>query len=263
MRYFYFILKKKNNYKKIMKKTYVPFWILNSNINFCKINFANKIIDQILDPYLISIYDEKLNNFLKKRNGNGFPGSLAVSILRENFDLIKNNSYSFLMKSDGIRYMLFIFQYYDKNNNYYIIDLINRSFTHYIIKCKFSENIFNGTLFDGELVKTKNGLYEYQIFDCIVYSGKYIGDEKHSKRLEIASNCIKNEYIFEEYLDTFKIIVKDYVSPKEALENFYSDLYYPIDGWILQDMNKPFLSGKDLSLFKYKKLGNFIFLYLC
>gem|GEM_PF-6161421 len=218
---------------------------------------AEKIVKQILDPSLIQLYDQKLSLLMGNfRNGSGFPGSLAVSILKSDFELIIKNEYKILLKSDGTRYLMFIFEYFDSNNrNLNIVDFMDRSYTHYIITASFGIDVFRGTLFDGELVKLKDGRFQFQIFDCLAYCGNYIGQETHKIRLETAQKCISLQYKFIDLVHPFEIVVKEYMDPKLALENLYSEKLFPIDGWILQDLNRPYTSGKDICLFKYKKAG--------
>ncbi len=242
-------------YKKASNRTMeiVPEWIRKSSIKLCKVKFADQIVKQILDPSMIRIYDEKLSVLMDgHRNGTGFPGSLAVSILKEDFPTVLKNKYKVLLKSNGTRYAMFIFNYEDEaGRGLNVVDMIDRSYSHYIVHCAFSKNVFKGTLFDGELIKTKSRKYQYQIFDCMVYCGKYIGDEPHNKRLEYANLCIKTNYKYEQS-HTFEIIVKDYIDPKHALAALYEDVDFPIDGWILINILNSYVSGKDTTLFKYK-----------
>lgn len=236
----------------------VPDWIKKASCKLCKISFAGKIVKQILDPELINIYDSKLSSIMgSSRNGVGFPGSLAISILREDFDVIRTHEYKILLKSDGTRYGMFIFTYEDGDGRQLnVVDLMDRSYTHYVVTSAFAKTIYQGTLFDGELVKTKEGKYEYQIFDCMAYCGKYVGKEPHHKRLEIARNCIEKLYKFDEATHTFSVVVKQYLKPEEALSSLFDNNHFPVDGWILQDTNREYISGKDTALFKYKTSGN-------
>ena len=194
----------------------------------------------------------------KNRNGNGFPGSLAVSILREDFTAIEKGQYKILLKSDGTRYAMFVFEYPGGDGkSLNVVDLLDRSFTHHIVSAAFAKNVYQGTLFDGELVKMKDGTYQYQIFDCLAYCGTYIGNDAHHVRLSTAAKCISSQYEFSPANHTFQVVVKNYFTPKEALCGFFEEMPYPIDGWILQDVNRPYVSGKDTFLFKYKKVGKY------
>lgn len=242
-------------------------WIKNINIKSCDVVFAEKVVKQILDPNLIEFYDGKLTTYMEgNRNGTGFPGCLAISIVREKLFLLKENDYKILMKSDGIRYMMFIFEYINENGmNCRVVDMIDRVYTHYIVPLSFGGDLFNGTLFDGELLKTKNGLYEFHIFDCVMYCGKYIGNEPHNIRLSYAKSCISNLNLYQfNFNHPFKIIVKEYVDSHSALQLLYDHSEYPIDGWILIDTKRPYISGRDDFLFKFKMLKNItIDLKLC
>ena len=151
---------------------------------------------------------------------------------------------------------MMIFEYTEpgKDDPTSLVDMIDRSYSHFAVTAAFGKNVFQGTVFDGELVKSKNG-YEYQIFDCIAFGGKYVGNETHLMRMEYARNCIKEKYKYDERNHTFKIVVKEYVNLNEAIESLHDREQedYPIDGWILIDVQKPYICGKDINLFKYKK----------
>ena len=108
--------------------------------------------------------------------------------------------------------------------------MIDRSFSHHLVSSTFTNEVYNGTIFDGELVKTKEG-FEYQIFDCIAVNGQYVGNKDHVSRISYASQTINNHYKYSDK-HCFTIKVKSYSTPSQALEQLYEPSY-PMDGWIL------------------------------
>lgn len=235
----------------------VPAWISECDFGKVLVEFGGSTATQILDPDLVHEFDKRLHELLGMRDrvGNGFPGSLAVSIMRDDLRLIEENDYHILLKSDGIRYWLFAFGYEDKNGVWRnLVDMIDRSYTHHIVTAAFTKPVFHGTVFDGELVNTTNG-WEFQIFDCLAVKGEYMAERNHISRMTRARNCIEEEYKYVPLKHSFNITVKPYVTPDQALSVLYERTEtFPIDGWILIDETRPYIYGKDTSLFKYKLL---------
>lgn len=238
-----------------------PDWIRECNFKTVKVILASKVVKQIIDQDLEKRLLSQLYQYIgSPKSISGFPGSLAASILRSNMDRISHGDYRILLKSDGIRYWMFICELQDeKGKPIHIVDLINRSCTHYIIQTAFPAKLYKGTIFDGELVQSKSG-FEFQIFDCLSFVGNYVGNEKHTKRLQFARNALQQYIPKDSY--TFRITVKEYVSPDKALELLCDNNQdFPIDGWILIDVEKPYVFGKDEALFKYKLKGEYIYIY--
>lgn len=158
-----------------MEKGYdnAPEWISQVNLKAVKVAFGNSHAKQVLDPTLVGKIDSKLSAILgKRRSLSGFPGCLAVSILLKDFDIVRRNPYSILLKSDGVRYWLFAFQNTDSEGNVKsVVDMINRSFTHHMVVAAFRNSVFLGSIFDGELVMCEEE-YTFQVFDCIAFAGR-------------------------------------------------------------------------------------------
>jgi len=128
--------------------------------------------------------------------------------------------------------------------------------------------IYNGSLFDAELVKTNDGKHVLQVFDCLIFCGKLIINKPFEYRLEQAMKVFNNEnlqfiYHYNEFDDTFKIEVKKLISFDEARDIFSqkkNDLFnYPIDGIIAVKSNSQYICGRDsteFSILKYKLFEN-------
>lgn len=224
---------------------------------------------QIIDTNFVKSI-ESLMGELWLRKGNDFPGNLCVSLMKKDMKLLKTKKYNILLKSDGTRMMLFIFcRENEFGKKQYLVDFIDRSFSHKIVNCKVKPELFSGCLFDGEMIyHGSEGVYEYQIFDCILYCGNDISELQHPQRLEFARKCLP---LIKTEESIFYITVKDYVELVPALKlmsqieeyerkklnntnnnNIENDDKMMIDGLILIDPTNPYRSGKDNRLFKYK-----------
>lgn len=94
-----------------------------------------------------------------------------------------------------------------------------------------------------------DGGFEYQIFDCICFSGTFVGNMDHVKRMEYALRVIESKSSTE----CFEMMVKSYSTCDQALEMLYESKF-PIDGWILVDTKRPYVFGKDEYLYKFKQV---------
>lgn len=79
---------------------------------------------------------------------------------------------------------------------------------------------------------------------------------KYKDRIRFVRECLRDNYKYQPDLHPFRIVVKDLVSPDVALESLYSqNCGFPVDGWILINVDRPYCCGKDTCLFKYKQEG--------
>lgn len=105
-------------------------------------------------------------DFWYHRKNNYFPAPQPVSL--EKRDLFKFSKYEYLVcvKSDGIRFLLL----FSKDKKAY---MVNRKFKTYVVEITTNiPNVYQNSLFDGELIKNKNGEWIYIIHDCVGYCGK-------------------------------------------------------------------------------------------
>jgi hypothetical protein len=230
---------------------------------------------------IIGTDDNQFNKFMKKMivggfdiNGallnqnidKGFPGSLAVTILRKDFPLLSSRPYRILPKTDGIRFFLCFMAVGEKPDIKRFCFLLNRNNQFYIISMHgFPESIYEGTIFDGELVELENEKYQYQIFDCLSIFGKSIFMKTHIERLNQANfiNTInlkkfekseKSESnLASSKFNPFEIILKHYITNEEA-NKLKFDKSSKLDGIILINSESSYKFGKDTELFKLKKI---------
>lgn len=232
-----------------------PEWARDVSIDYTKVEFGDSYSQRVIDPLISEQFDNKLAS-LWHTGKYGFPGSLAVSVLRSDFEAFKNNQYHILPKSDGTRYILHAFT---NDSSDPIVDMFERAGCHHIISASFIKRVFQGTILDGELIKTKTGKCEYQVFDCIASCGILMVDRLYSERLVEAHRLISKYYRYSPN-DPFMITAKEPLTPSKARLCMALDstdeeypLQYPIDGLILVSETAPYQSGRDQGLFKYKK----------
>lgn len=168
-------------------------WAESVRTDYVIVKFGDGVAMRIMETNLSSEYDNRLAKFWKT-NTSGFPGSLAVSILRSDLNTLKTKKYHILPKSDGIRYILFAAK---KDNGSRIVDMFERTACHFAIMLEFEKKVFDGTILDGELVQTRQGSYEYQVFDCMASCGELIPHLPYSQRMARARKVVESMYKYE------------------------------------------------------------------
>ena len=91
-----------------------------------------------------------------------------------------------------------------------------------VTQLKFSDDIFLGTLFDGELVKNSNDKWIYLINDIAYYKGQNIVMESFTKRQKIIDDILNNEHEHEYYDEnqSFYISRKTFFEYKPSFSSF-------------------------------------------
>ena len=183
-----------------------------------------------------------------------FPGPQPVSIERKHFDLIKQNEYWVCEKTDGVRFIFLAV----KINDIPFCLCINRRRDIYLLNFELEDSVFEGTIFDGELVfdNDKNA-YKYLVYDSTRISGKDITKQKHSERLRETLSVI--EYIKYDEDSSFEIHFK-FFAPLNQIEAYLSNnlitLTHATDGLIFTPENEEIKSGTHFTMFKWKECSN-------
>jgi hypothetical protein len=198
-----------------------------------------------------------------------FPGPQPVSIERKDFTKLQQYKYYVSLKLDGVRFLMYFIK--DKNERSQCI-IVNRALNFFNINIKCEENIYNGTLFDGEVIfnKTDNKWYFY-IHDALVLCGNKINKLTHSVRLNDTKCCIqtyidngnagnndnaKNNDNGTDIKNTLIISVKEFYEFSN-FNNFVEKVYSSSnnvynDGLIFMPENLPVISGTQYSMLKWK-----------
>lgn len=222
--------------------------ISSSNV---PISFGNNSCKKWLGLKDVDFFHSRMNR-LWVSGREGFPGSLAVSFLLEDKKHLKEKRYEILPKSDGTRYIMLLTL---SRQNEPLILMIDRLGSWIQVQLSIKRGCFKGAIFDGELVCTTSGKYQYQIFDCMAYDGQDVSKLPYYARVENAKRFVQLEYMTQKK-DCFEIIIKNTISKKDATDIISGAkcIDYPLDGLILIDIDNPYFGGKDKLLYKWKEL---------
>ena len=227
-------------------------------INFCskiafnlrKETYKNKILKELFDRYKIvvtdnscSIYDRRYSKVLVNQFNNPF------HILSTN---TKGNRYYLYFRRDE----------FDKNMCLFIDRKICRGYTQpRVIYTNFrmDNDIFDGTLVHGELIKTTKEEWFFILNDIISYCGKSLKYTKRLDRIHYMYKFLQKQYISDDILDVCKFQVKRFFTYKQLDDfmNYVKQLPYQVNGILFNSLNP---SKNDILLlhnmetsFKFKK----------
>ena len=203
---------------------------------------------KITNPNFINYLTRNILFHWNYRGEPQFPCPQPVSIERKDFEKLKKYEYFVGVKNDGIRYIMFFTR--DKTNRKLCI-LCDRSLNFYTVEVTGDESIYDGTMFDGEMVQNGDS-YSYIIYDSVYMCGNRVNKNNFANRLAEIDCCIKTLI---DPIKTNNITINtktfyklgDFVNFIDEYENHTSK-----DGVIFMPNNLPVLNGTQFSMFKWK-----------
>lgn len=223
------------------------------NVNFC--SSKAYLIDKKDLKEKIYVECESLFGHSLKRDH--FPGPQPVAIERKNIPL--KERYMVCEKTDGERAILLLLHI----NNKPMCFIINRNNEFYFLDLSFKKEVFEGSIFDGELIKTKTGSWNYLIHDCMTYNGTSFLEVNHNLRYACIIDLIVKRYNNKES-DPINIKTKLFYEYgpdiAKTWEHIQKTSENEIDGLIFTPVDKFIIFGRDNSLFKWKEIHTIDFL---
>lgn len=194
-----------------------------------------------MHQYLVNFLHTTWNS----SNKNYFPGPQPISIERQHFGILKRNEYVVCEKTDGIRHALLAVMYGEKK----MCVLVDRSQEMYLLPLNLPRAMFQGTVIDGELVKTDDG-WHFMVYDCLLVSNKHVGHLDLLKRIEEVSGPIAG--IMKLAKDPARVKIKKFW-PLEQFHEFAQQKFpYKTDGVVFTPVREPVRIGTHETLFKWK-----------
>lgn len=212
-------------------------------------------------PRALQIRDEKISTKLQKyvldfwpeRKNNYFPAPQPVSLERRDLFKLKKFTYMVCVKSDGMRFLMVCL-----DNKCYMVD---RAFRFYKVEQDFEDNVYKGSVFDGELIKTKNALGEeewtYIVHDCISFAGKNTTKLTFTERYECVDTLVEmcwnqndgKKCSFNLQTKTFM----EYSKIEDLIDTMNNEsINHNTDGIIFTPVNLPVGMHTQHTLFKWK-----------
>ena len=184
------------------------------------------------------------------RNGRAppiFPGPQPTSIARRHLPLLKQNQYFVCEKTDGTRYGLICFMFEGKK----MCMLVNRALDMYLLSLNMPRTAYKGTFLDGELVRLKDGTWNFVVYDGVIISGEQIGGLILEDRLGICNKFATG--ILRTTKDPVKHVYVKRFWNLDSLDDLLSHEFpYETDGLVFTPNQEPLRVGTHDTLFKWK-----------
>ena len=149
---------------------------------------------------------------------------------KKNVNNLKENKFLVSLSTFGKKFILFITKY---NTKKYCIFINKKNESMTVTQLKFTDDIFLGTLFDGELVKNDNEKWIFLINDIAYCKGENIITKSFQERQTIIESILSKEYDYNEDNQSFFISKKNYFryeNIKDLIENYMDNLNYKCSG---------------------------------
>jgi len=223
----------------------------------------------------IKYWNKLINDWRLPSHINHFPGSHPISIERKDLKFLKENEENFLisLKSDGVRYIMYMT--FRPETSIPVCILIDRSKNMYEIEVWASEEFYEGTILDGELVWNlpNESQTTYLAFDILLLRGKSLKKKSYKDRLTILNTIIyknilnkRNEDIEVEIEENDQIVSMNNLydltiscktfTPLSMIGKLWNDratYCFRQDGFILNKSNEEYkLGAAENTVFKWK-----------
>lgn len=171
------------------------------------------------------------------------PVTNPCSIMRSQIRILRMEEYVVGVKNDGVRLNLLL----GCTDELYYSFFINRKFEMFHIEMMHTpEDLYNGSLFDGELTVDDNGNSVYVIFDVIAIRGFSFTQQPHNIRMRALEENMPFLQIKRPNIHSTQ---KQWYPLKMARELLATQ---NIDGLIFVPTKSPIIPGAQCDLFKWK-----------
>ena len=186
------------------------------------------------------ILSSSIRNEIKKKLNNigtfNITSKYYSFLSKKNVNNLKDNTYSVSLRSFGKAFVLFII---NLNNKNYCVFINKKNEFMNVVQLKFHKDLYNGTLFDGEIVKNENDKWIFIINDIVYYKGNNLITDKFLNRQNILNNIFMNEFenIQNDNLFLTKKQFFEYRYIKDLVESYMINLNYKCSGLYFKNHN--------------------------
>ena len=224
-------------------------WLADYDTDYTAVDLGNGQARCLINRSVKEFVNIKIESMWKHKR-KGFPGSLAVSMMKADIDELKPGDYAVLAKTDGERYMVVCFLDADNRPN---CVLIERTGEMYLVQVSMRREIFHGGIYDAELAKDLSGTWKLFLFDAIVHQGRKVWQLDYDERLAACSEVVDMSHNHNPNR-CFDIRSK-IIQPLDRVQRIMdekNDGECATDGIIMVKLKSPYTAGKDTTLFKLK-----------
>lgn len=190
----------------------------------------------------------------------------------ESIQTLNDNPHLLCVRSNGNPYLMYLTKHNHVNQCIFVDKKIQHGYFFprmILTKLWFNDDLFNNTLFDGEMVKNNKGEWVYLIHDIIGKNGQLLSNINLVRRLVIANEILKND-VFLDNTSVCSLQIKKfftYDAIYDLINEYIPSLNYTCRGIYFKTL---FLKFKDtlvnfddtlikkVQRTKYKTMSNFL-----
>jgi hypothetical protein len=174
----------------------------------------------------------EIKTFINKIGNFNLTSKYYTFLNKKNVNNLKESNFLVSLNTFGKKFILFITTC---NSKKLCIFINKKNDTMTITQLHFTNDIFLGTLFDGELVKNSNNKWIYIINDIAYYKGENIITKTFNERQKIINNILTNDHDnnFDNGNQTLYISKKiyfEYNNINDLINNYSKHLNYKCSG---------------------------------
>jgi hypothetical protein len=172
-----------------------------------KISFCNKQACNVVEDS----FKEEILDILQKNYYVSIKDKNFYIINPRNIKYIEKNPHFLSVKSSGSLYYLFLTRIEQKNYCFFIDKKVKEghNFPRIIsINYRFADELFDNTLFDGELLRDKDENWLYIINNLVIHRGKLLKDKHINYKINLVYDILSNQYQKDSHLEICPLYVK-------------------------------------------------------
>ena len=149
---------------------------------------------------------------------------------------LRQKEHSFVLNTFGAKYLLFLTHI---NFKPYAIYVNRKNSTFFLVKTRFSIELYEDTILEGESVKI-NDRWFFLISDCLVFKKEMMMTNSFKQRYNIISDILENHYVSDQFLEPFSLIKKDFFGYDDLInvkEKYIPTLPFTVNGFLFKCEN--------------------------
>ena len=151
---------------------------------------------------------------------------------KKNLNSLKNYTFFVLLKSFGKNYVLFLTNIDEKN---YCIFINKKNNVMNIVNINFENELFKGTLLDGEIVKNNENKYIFLVNDLPYYKGNSLITKNFDERNKILEKVLIDDYKLDNELYISKKKYFKFKEINDLVDNYSKVLSYRCSGLLFKN----------------------------
>lgn len=179
---------------------------------------------------------------IKKKILDDINSISSIKIIQKHFDVLNKNHFKKLndiphlvsLKTNGNPYLLYLTKYNFTNLSIFIDKKIQPGYflpRMIITYFQFNEELYNNTLFEGEMIKDKDGNWIFIINDLYIHKNKLLINHNILNRIEMIDNILNKQFNNDNNICSFNIKKYfKYGDLKYVIEEFSKKLNYTSRG---------------------------------